>query len=400
MKLNTFFKATLAATLLIISAARAEHFAWRNLQSDIHGVAPGTDENLVNPWDIAVGPDGHRIWVANNGTGTATVYDALGKPVPVDNPLVVSIPAATQGFTGTPTGLVRHLAAFGATPSSDFIIHNASMTVSGSAKYLFCSEDGVISGWNPDVDATNARIVVDNSANGAVYKGMAISHIGEGAVRLYVANFKGGKIEVYDGDFAPDTALTTKINAADLAPIAGYAPYNIKHYAIRKAHSVSRYLIVAYAKQDSSGAQELHGAGLGYINVFDSAGNFVKRLVDVSLDANNPNDLNAPWGMAISRHQAGASDDVLFVGNFGDGKIHRYRLGGNFSGTPRGSLKDAKGVELQFDGLWALHFGSKVQSEKIAARDTDELDEPDSVLFFTAGIADEGHGLFGVILRR
>src|SRR5690606_7489112 len=58
------------------------------------GFAPAAfvDPNLVNPWGVAYNPGGGPFWVANTGTGTATVYDGGGMPFPPHAPLVVNIP--------------------------------------------------------------------------------------------------------------------------------------------------------------------------------------------------------------------------------------------------------------------------------------------------------------------
>jgi uncharacterized protein (TIGR03118 family) len=95
--------------------------------------------------------------------------------------------------------------------------------------------------------------------------------------------------------------------------------------------------------------------------VFDTSGNFLRRLVS------NGN-LNAPWGLAIVGGE-------LWVGNFGDGLINVYYP---TTGAFIEALMRADGTPPQFDGLWDL------------------LPEASGV-FFTAGIADEEHGLFGVI---
>src|SRR5262245_39733143 len=75
-------------------------FSQINLASDIAGLAPVTDSNLVNPWGIAFSPTG-PFWFANEGSGTSNLLDGRGNAVP----LVVSVPSAS-GDTGTPTGTV------------------------------------------------------------------------------------------------------------------------------------------------------------------------------------------------------------------------------------------------------------------------------------------------------
>ena len=95
--------------------------------------------------------------------------------------------------------------------------------------------------------------------------------------------------------------------------------------------------------------------------MFDTSGILVKRLVS------NGN-LNSPWGLALVNGE-------LWVGNFGDGLINNYNpTTGAFIET----ISHADATPLQIDGLWALlPLGSGV--------------------YFTAGIADEAHGLFGLI---
>src|SRR5689334_20584888 len=75
------------------------HYRQVNLVSDLAGVAPVTDANLVNPWGIAFNPSGF-IWVANNHTGKATLYDGSG----VRQSLVVDLPTPTSPTGGAATG--------------------------------------------------------------------------------------------------------------------------------------------------------------------------------------------------------------------------------------------------------------------------------------------------------
>src|SRR4029077_19657382 len=86
---------------------------WENLQSDISGVGELTDPNLINPWGIAISPFGN-VWVADNGTGVATVYFQNGQPFPnAVNPLVVAIPASATNTNGaSPTGIVLNTTQF------------------------------------------------------------------------------------------------------------------------------------------------------------------------------------------------------------------------------------------------------------------------------------------------
>src|SRR5467141_3212868 len=75
-------------------------FAEVDLVSNIPGRAAVTDGNVQNAWGLALGP-ASPLWVANNGTNTATLYrGGVGGAPPAVVPLVVSIPG------GAPTGQV------------------------------------------------------------------------------------------------------------------------------------------------------------------------------------------------------------------------------------------------------------------------------------------------------
>jgi uncharacterized protein (TIGR03118 family) len=338
---------TLAALSFGAASARASFFDWENLQSDIAGVAEQVDPNVVNPWGMALAPSGN-IWVNDNGTGVATVYHQNGTPAPNSaNPLVVTIPPNPPNTQGSPTGIVANSTSF-------FKITKG--TNSQPAKFIFVSEDGMISGWNPNVDSTNA-VPANNGTANAVYKGATMGVSG-GRNFLYVANFHARTVETYNGSFVlqagfPFTDPTTGPNALP----ADFAPFGIRNFKGK--------IYVTYAKQKPpANHDDQSGPGNGFINVFDTGGHFIKRLV-------SHGNLNSPWGLELI-------DGELWVGNFGDGVINVYNpSNGNFIGRPR----DVFGNPLSFNGLWGLLLA-------------------DGGLYFSAGIADEAHGLWGVIFSE
>ncbi len=331
---------TFAVAILTATSARADTYSWTNFQSDIAGVAQHVDPNLVNPWGMAASPSG-TIWVSDNGTGVSTLYHQDGTAVP----LVVTIPTAARNRgTGNPTGIV-----FNDTPFFQ-VTKNGN---SAPSFFIFVSEDGSISGWNPTLDQTHAIIAVDNGrnrgVNRAIYKGATLG-VANGHNFLFVTDFHTGKVETYDENFH-------QVNPGGFVDPnlpAGYAPFGIGN--------INGEIFVTYALQDQHKEDDVPGPGHGFVNVFDTSGNFLRRLIS------NGN-LNSPWGLAL------LEGDELWVGNFGDGFINNYDpTTGAFIET----LMRADGTPLQFDGLWAL------------------LPLGDGV-YFTAGIADEEHGLFGII---
>jgi len=343
----------LLATLQAVAFAGTS-FQQHNLVSDIPGLADQTDPNLVNPWGIAFSATS-PFWIANNHSGSTTVYNGSGQPFPAANPLQVQIPASSgSNPPSAPTGLVFN-------PTSGFVLSGGQ-----PATFLFAGEDGTISGWNSAAGAS-AAIVVDNSASGAVYKGLALGAASSGPV-LYAANFSAGVIDVFDRNFS-QAILQGSFTDPDLPP--GFAPFNIQNLGNR--------LFVTYARQDEAKRDDVSGQGNGFVDVFDFDGALLKRLVS------NGN-LNSPWGLALAPDQFGDFSKALLVGNFGDGTINAYDPA---SGAYLGALQDSTGAAISIQGLWALQFGNGGNGGDA------------STLYFTAGIASsdniEDHGLFGSI---
>ena len=341
--------AALSALALVVAGPADAHgggkganvYKKRNLVSDIDGVARITDPNLVNPWGLAFGP-ATPAWVSDNGMDVSTLYSGgVRKSIPVTLPLVVGIPG------GAPTGVV-----FNGT---------GGFKVNGSpAHFIFDSEAGTITAWNAGTQA-----VTEATTPGAVYKGLAIA-TKSGTTLLYAANFHTGKIDVFNDSFAPTTVPG---GFADPNLPAGFAPFNVQE--------IAGFLVVSFAQQDPNSSDELHGPGLGFVDVFDTQGHLVRRLVSQGA-------LDAPWGLAIAPRHFGPFSGDLLVGNFGDGAINAYDPR---TGDFRGTLQNKDGNQIKVNGLWALRFGNGV------------IGTPQTLLF-TAGIGDEEHGLFGEIVVR
>lgn len=338
-----------AGFVAVASTASAGGYLQHNLVSDGSVSADHVDANLVNPWGLAFNPVA-ADWVANNGTGTSTLYDGSGNILS----LVVGIPAAGGTPGGAPTGTVYN-------GGGGFAVSAGG--VSGTALFLFAGEDGTISGWAPNVQSTTAVLAVDNSAAGSVYKGLALGMEGS-APRLYATDFHNGKVDVYDSDFHP-VMKTGAFVDPDLP--AHYAPFGIQ--------VIGNRVYVSYARQDKARHDNVNGRGLGLIDVYTGAGRFVRRLVSHGW-------LNAPWGVAMAPASFGRFSHRLLVGNFGDGRINAYDAR---SGQWVGQLADAGGTPIANPGLWGIAFGNGV------------MNQPTNTLFFAAGINDEADGLYGRI---
>jgi uncharacterized protein (TIGR03118 family) len=345
--------AALAAAPSYAAATPTHRFTVTNLVSDIPGVAPVTDPNLVNPWgtsELAGGP----LWVSDQGTGVSTLYtgDLSGSPLAAV-PLVVSIPS------GGPTGQVFN-GNFMTTPG-DFPVSAGAQ--SGPALFIFANLAGQISGWNPGVGAaagaTSTTAEVAATVPGAAFTGLAI----EGAT-LYAADFGKGTVDVFDSAFKP----VVKAGAfTDRAIPRGFKPFN--------AQAVGGNIVVTYAKPDPKTGKAENRLGAGFVDVFSPQGKLLRRLVRGGV-------LDSPWGVVLAPSSFGAFSNDLLVGNFGDGFINAYNPK---NGRFLGALRDARGRLIHEDRLWSLILGDGAAATP-------------QTLLFTAGIDNETHGLIGSIV--
>ena len=356
--------------LLLVPVAAYAHantapglYQQTNLVSNLPNVAKVQDSNLVNPWGLSHSSTS-PWWISDNGTGVSTLYDGNGTPVnplsPGASPLVVTIPPPAGGTSSAPTGNVFN-------GTSGFVVTEGG--VSGPSRFIFATEDGTISGWNPTVDQTHAILAVDRSTVshggfvGAVYKGLAIA-----GNSIYATNFRFGTVEMFNSSFNLVKSFTDS-KLANTCPLPNqcYAPFGIQN--------INGKLYVTFALQDAAHHDDMSGPAHGFVDVFDTSGNLLQRLI---LHGR----LNSPWGLALAPADFGRFSNALLVGNFGDGRINAYDLN---TGEFLGQLRDQTNTPITIDDLWGLGFGNDANAGK------------HNELFFTAGINDEADGLFGKI---
>jgi uncharacterized protein (TIGR03118 family) len=361
-----------------------------NLVSDLPGVAQVQDRNLVNPWGVSESSTS-PFWISDNNSGMSTLYNVPGTnntPVSI-NPLAVNIPTPVALTGGAPTGTVFNIDLLG----GGFQIkgpNKMGQTILAPAVFLFATEDGTIVGWNPGIDptgafsgphgvSTQAVIAKDNSGNnftetdplkqtGAVYKGLTIATDSHGTTLLYAANFRSGQVEVYDTGFH----LVNSFTDAKLTK-RGYAPFNVQE--------LNGKIYVTFAKQNAAKHDDVSGPGHGFVDVFNLDG--TPGLAGGKERLISHGNLNSPWGLAIAPASFGKLAGDLLVGNFGNGRIHVYSPTTPNQTTRIDVLTDPDGEPIQINGLWALRVGNGM-----GGGDT-------NTIYFTAGLDDETHGLFG-----
>jgi uncharacterized protein (TIGR03118 family) len=348
----------LAGTSLI--ALLLPSFAWAQYTATNLVVGPSNaDPSLVNGWGLTALPTSF-FWVADNGTGKSTLYTGSGQLIP----LIVSIPAATAGAQGQPTGVVGNIAQ---NPNA-FTVTDG--THSGQALFLFATLDGTISGWTFGVDPTGkfagpggisaaAALAKDRSSAGASYTGLAIGRV-NGQDYLYAAD--GGpnrRIDVFDANF-------TVVQLSSTAFIDPQIPREFTPYGIQ---NMNGDIWVTYTALNK-------GQG-GFVDKFGADGTLLRHFA-----VHGP--LHSPWGLAQAPANFGPmSNAILVSNNIPRGRINAFDA---TTGGFLGPLRDAKGNPIEVDDIWAIQFGLGGASNG-----------PTNQLFFTAGPNNYAGGIFGVI---
>ncbi|MGE5276517.1 MAG: TIGR03118 family protein [Acidobacteriota bacterium] len=307
------------------------------LVSNEEDEAPVQDPKLVNAWGIAASSSS-PWWVADNGSGFSTLYTGDG----VKLGLEVQVP-------GAPTGVLFNT-------SGQFQLASGT-----PARFLFASEDGTFSGWNP---AVNPNAIVVFSDPGSVYKGLAIH-----GDTLYSTDFTECEVESFHGNFFDDTfaQFDTAGGFEDPSIPAGYCPFGIQ--------AIGDSIFVTYAKKE--GIDDVAGVGHGFVREFDADGRLLAPVASRGL-------LNSPWGLALAPPDFGKFGGCLLVGNFGDGRINAYCQNNGGQWHHAGHLKQRRHT-LVIDGLWGIGFGNGQASGS------------PNVLYFAAGPDDETNGYFGKV---
>ena len=386
----------LALSILLLPAMTlAQHYKQTNLVSDLTNQgAAVVDPNLRNPWGLTRS-SGSPFWISNNNSGTSVLYTGAGAPVGIfpdpqpdsngngitstlNNFIMVPPPGFAPGTASAPTGVV-----FNGSPT-DFLL-NKGIPAGKPAAFLFSTEDGTISGWNPGVNvaqgakppSVNAVLEVDNSDKGsaasAVYKGMTSAEI-NGKRFLYVTNFRSAKVEVYDTNFkrvhlgedAFDPDSDGDRDGDDHIP-HGFAPFNIQN--------IGGVLFVTYAKQDAARHDPIGGDGAGFVEIFTPAGKHIGHL-------EHGDWFNAPWGVVWTTRDFGEFSNAILVGNFRSGWIAAFN---GFTHKFEGFVRNPDNSLVFIDGLWSLTFGNNGNAGS------------SNTLFFTAGLNGEQDGLFGTL---
>ena len=377
---------------------------------------PIKDATMLDAWGLAIRPAGAggHFWIANAVTGSSAEYlgDVGGVALHQDGLTSVPLDAPKDIDHSSPflTGVVYNSASDTAGQPVEFPVTGPAVndntgaslgTVTGAAKFIFCTQDGAINAWlsNTATAMVTAPLIIDYSKTSSfpyqansvftgvamtqnVYTSTAFMHNGAGLTGnlVFAADQRNNVIEVFGDRVDP---VTKKDNPwSDITSLFHFqTPASVGDFHVFNITDIGNHLYVTYAEfnpDGDEGQEQIEGPGLGHIVEYNEDGTLAKDFND---GANTDTGvLDEPWGVAIAPSTFGKFGGDVLVANFGSGTIAAFDPNtGNFVDY----LKDSCGNNISIDGIWGLTFGNGVS-----------LGDANS-LYFTAGPNSEYNGLFG-----
>jgi uncharacterized protein (TIGR03118 family) len=316
---------------------------------------------MKNAWGIAIRPAGFggHFWVGAAGTGQSIQYvgDVGGQPLFQDELTLVNTLGPVSGV------------AFNTGSGFTITQPHPNGAITAGTKFFFANLSGTISAWTERKRADggfdhplDSAIVVDGTARGASYVGVAVS---PDADRMYAADFGAdAQLRRFDHAFAEQEPLVNPFRPGGIKQPGGFEAFNVQ--------TLGRSTFVTYGRHVAPDPTRQPPAE-GRLAEFDADGKFVARWHGRGF-------LNYPWGIAPAPEGFGLYSGCMIVGNFGDGSLvafhPRYRVALDY-------VRDSSGRKVVIDGLWGLQFGNGAS-----------LGEADH-MYFAAGPEKETEGLFG-----
>jgi uncharacterized protein (TIGR03118 family) len=406
-KLHLILAGVLLTPVMLLARNSENGYLQTNLVANKAAFHPLiVDENMINAWGIALRPPGAggHIWISNARTGSSSEYigDVPGLPLHQDGLKLVGLdqPGFTDHGYAFVTGQAYNSASDVPGQPEEFHVagpadnHKVSPAksipggFSGSAKFVFGTEDGCINAWSASTAvAMGAAPVIVNYSKTApshpsrvncVFTGVALTnnafntdaYARAGGNHLFAADLRNNVVRVFDHQWKD---VTDAFHFQTPASVGGLHPFNVA--------DLGGHLFVAYAEFDpesDEGQEQILGAGLGHVVEYNEDGTLVR-------DFQAHGALNAPWGMAIAPASFGTFARDLLVANFGDGTIAAFDPA---TGEFAGYLRDPDTKIISIDGIWGLTFGNGHSLGDANA------------LYFTAGPNNEEDGLFGRLNPR
>ena len=373
-----------------VSAGNAYKQANLAASSDSYG-APFVIPDLIDGWGIAIRPAGAggHFWVTASANSYEFVGDVNGEPLSIDPALgIVSLPpsdmpdgpnpGASNGVVFNGTG-----AGFRITQTLD-----NGETFTAPAKFVFVSDNGVISAWAQRNNADGslsypsyANTILDDGPNDSAFFGLAINTANNQLIACDFGNNPHPRLRIFNDSFVEE-ALGSRfknpfLSDQNVFKPGDYAPWSAHTISINGTASVFVLYVNTSEDPDAPGqvlfASENTGRGTSRMVEYTEAGELVAIWDDRGT-------LNGPWGVALAPANFGGLSNRLLVSNFSDGTIVAFDTE---TKSAKEFLRDDQGNVAAISGIWHILFGNGVKLGDSNA------------LYFAAGPNDETEGLFG-----
>jgi hypothetical protein len=387
------------------------------------------DDHIIDAWGLAIRPAGAggHFWIEGAMTGFSATYQGDVNGTPLQQDPLTSVPLDTPAFTdhgyAFVTGVVYNSASDLAGqplefpvsgPAEDFDTGTAIPGgTSGSAKFVFCTQDGCINAWRSNTATAmyTAPVIIDYSkattgalpystncvfTGGAMtqnsYTSAAYAHNGIGGTGNLVfavdqrnssTSLAGDPYNPYDPNYKPVIEVfdnqwhdvTSSFHFQTPASVGSLHPFNIL--------DINQHLYVTYCEFNPTGdegQEQTGGPGLGHLVEYNEDGSLALDFKD---GANTPAGvLDEPWGVVIAPSTFGAFGGDVLVANFDSETIAAFNP---TTGCFIDYLRDASGNIINIDGIWGLTFGNGLSLGDL------------NTLYFSAGPNTEHSGLFGKV---
>jgi uncharacterized protein (TIGR03118 family) len=386
-----------AAVAAVLSACGGDADSSRNAYRETRLVASQAsygaaivNPDFVNAWGLAIRPAGQggHFWVTGSGTSFEFVGDVGGAPLKTDALKTVALPAVGEN-AGAANGVVFNT-------GSQFVItqDHPSGNITAPAKFIFVSDNGVLSAWTERkrADGTfdwpdKAKVMWDGSAQGSALFGLAITNGAQAeANKLVAVDFgKAPRLRVFNARFEEEPLNGRFSNpfarAAGGFQIGDTVPFNVQTLLLNGVASVFVTYTNTEADPETPGAfteaSETVGKGRGRLVQYTPQGQLIAVWDDQGL-------LNGPWGLVVAPAEGfGPFSGHVLVGNFTDGSLVSFDPQ---TRRATGYVQDASGkAALKIEGLWGLTFGNGASLGDANA------------LYYAAGPAGEADGLMGAL---
>lgn len=370
------------------------HYQQTNLVASSAAYKPLIVEpKLIDAWGIAIRPAGlgGHFWVTGMGKSFEYVGDVKGKPLFQDSLKDIALPPAIDANgvlqEGASNGVVFN-EGNGFVISQDIYNNGISNRISNAAKFIFVSDNGVISAWTEqkNSDGTISRpdhavAVFDEGAEGSAFFGVAMLPDFKSILAVDFGVNPQPRLRLFDDKF-----IEQPLNGRFANPfikgefkVGDLVPFNAQTIDLGGKKSIFVTYVNTLEDPEHKGqlvaATESAGRGRGRLVEYTPEGQLIAIWDDRGV-------LNAPWGIAKAPQNFGSFSNQLLVTNFSDGTIVGFDIK---SKKVTEYLRDEKGNIIKIAGLWNILFGN---GESLG---------DSNALYFAAGPADETEGLFGVL---